>query len=108
MLAHRRGGDDACLQDLMAYVPPTNRVGPELATLPPDLERAIRFTDEADPGGEYFAPEVLAERLGFRGFSWKALTTGCRANGGDTQIYFSGPNVAAFRLEDFDVTMKRK
>ncbi len=25
--------------------------------------------DEADPSGEYFAPEVLAARLGFHGFS---------------------------------------
>jgi hypothetical protein len=64
--------------------------------------------DEADPSGQYFAPEVLAERLGFRGFSWKALTTGCRANGSDMQIYFSSANTAAFRFEDFVVMIKRK
>jgi len=63
--------------------------------------------DEADPSGEYFAPEVLAARLGFRGFSWKALTTGC-AMDGTGQIYFSGPNNAAFRIGDFVVTIKRK
>ncbi len=42
LLAHRRGDDDTCLQDLMAYVPPTKRPTPELAKkLPPDLQRAI-------------------------------------------------------------------
>lgn len=64
--------------------------------------------DEADPSGEYFAPEKLAERLGFRGFSWKVLTTGCRANGSDAEIYFSSPNTAAFRIEDFVVMITRK
>jgi len=63
--------------------------------------------DESDPSGEYFAPEVLAERLGFRGFSWKALTTGC-AMDGTGQIYFSSPNSAAFRIGDFVVTLKRQ
>jgi hypothetical protein len=64
--------------------------------------------DEADPSGEYYAPENLAERLGFRGFSWKVLTTGCRADSSDMHIYFSGTNTAAFRFEDFVVTIKRK
>lgn len=63
--------------------------------------------DESDPSGEYFAPEVLAGRLGFRGFSWKVLTTGCPANG-TGQIYFSSPNSAAFRIGDFVVSIKRK
>ncbi|MGA8400975.1 MAG: hypothetical protein WB697_13875 [Stellaceae bacterium] len=63
--------------------------------------------DESDPSGEYFAPEVLAARLGFRGFSWKALTTGC-AMDGTGQIHFSSPNNAAFRIGDFVVTIKRK
>lgn len=63
--------------------------------------------DEADPSGEYFAPEVLAARLGFHGFSWKSLTTGCPTNGAG-QIYFSSLNSAAFRIGDFVVTIKRK
>ena len=63
--------------------------------------------DESDPSGEYFAPEVLAARLGFRGFSWKALTTGCPANEAAT-IYFSGQNSAAFRIGDFVVAIKRR
>ena len=63
--------------------------------------------DESDPSGEYFAPEVLAARLGFHGFSWKALSTGCAANE-TSQIYFSSPNSAAFRVGDFVVTIKRK
>jgi hypothetical protein len=64
--------------------------------------------DETDPSGQYYAPENLVERLGFRGFSWKVLTTGCRADGGDMHIYFSSPNNAAFRIEDFVVTINRK
>lgn len=64
--------------------------------------------DEADPSGEYFAPEKLAERLGFHGFSWKVLTTGCRANGNDAKIYFAGRNTAALRIEDFVVLIARK
>jgi hypothetical protein len=64
--------------------------------------------DEADPSGQYYAPENLAERLGFRGFSWKALTTGYRADGSDMQIYFSTPNTAAFRFDDFVVMIKRQ
>jgi hypothetical protein len=64
--------------------------------------------DEADPSGQYYAPENLAERLGFRGFSWKVLTTGCRTDGADTHIYFSGANTAAFRSDDFVVMIKRK
>jgi hypothetical protein len=43
LLAHRRGDDDSCLQALMDYIPPTKRSSPELAKLPPDLQRAIRF-----------------------------------------------------------------
>jgi hypothetical protein len=43
ILAHRRGDDDACLQALLTYVPPVHDAGPELARLPPDLQRAIRF-----------------------------------------------------------------
>jgi hypothetical protein len=38
----------------------------------------------------------------------KVLTIGCRANGGDMQIYFSSPNTAAFRFEDFVVMIKRQ
>jgi hypothetical protein len=64
--------------------------------------------DEADPTGQYYAPENLAERLGFRGFSWKVLITGCRADSSDMRIYFSSANTAAFRFEDFVVTIKRK
>jgi hypothetical protein len=63
--------------------------------------------EESDPSGEYFAPQVLAERLGFHGFSWKALTTGC-AMDGTGQIYFASANSAAFRIGDFVVMMKRK
>jgi hypothetical protein len=63
--------------------------------------------DESDPSGEYFAPEVLAARLGFHGFSWKALTTGC-AMAPAGPIYFSSANGAAFRIGDFLVTIKRK
>ena len=63
--------------------------------------------EESDPSGEYFAPEVLAARMGFRGFSWKSLTTGC-AMDGTGQIYFSSADSAAFRIGDFVVTMKRK
>jgi hypothetical protein len=65
-------------------------------------------SDEADPSGEYYAPEKLAERLGFRGFSWKVLTTGCRADESDMRIYFSSVNTAAFRVKDFVVMIKRK
>jgi hypothetical protein len=43
ILAHRRGDDDACLQALLTYIPPTKRSSPEFARLPPDLQRAIRF-----------------------------------------------------------------
>jgi hypothetical protein len=64
--------------------------------------------DETDPSGEYYAPENLAERLGFRGFSWKVLTTGCRANGSDAKIYFSSLNTAVFRIEDFVAIITRK
>lgn len=39
ILAHRRGDDDACLQALLEYIPPS----PEMAKLPADLQRAIRF-----------------------------------------------------------------
>jgi len=65
--------------------------------------------DESDPSGEYYASEKLAERLGFHGFSWKALTTGCRADGNNNlTIYFSGANAAAFRISDFVVAIKRQ
>ena len=63
--------------------------------------------EEADPSGQYFAPDVLAARLGFHGFSWKTLTTGCPLDG-TGQIYFSSQNSAAFRIGDFVVMMKRK
>jgi len=39
ILAHRRGDDDACLQALLEYIPPSA----ELDTLPANLQQAIRF-----------------------------------------------------------------
>jgi hypothetical protein len=44
ILAHRRGDDDdACLQALLDYIPPTKHPSPEMAKLPADLQRAIQF-----------------------------------------------------------------
>jgi hypothetical protein len=43
ILAHRRRDDEGCLQALMGYMPPTKHANPELAKLPPDLQRAINF-----------------------------------------------------------------
>ena len=36
--------------------------------LPPDAPIEV-----ADPSGQYYDPQKLAERLGFKGFSWKAI-----------------------------------
>ncbi|HEY1798757.1 MAG TPA: hypothetical protein VGG57_21780 [Stellaceae bacterium] len=43
VLAHRQGDDEACLQALLDYMPVTRTPAPELARLPPELQRAIRF-----------------------------------------------------------------
>jgi len=49
--------------------------------------------DEAGPDGYYYSPQKLAERYGFKGFSWKALAVGCKA---DTYFYFPDRNTALF------------
>jgi hypothetical protein len=60
--------------------------------------------DVANASGDYFRPEKLAERLGFTGFSWKTLSTGCTAT--DRPIYFGNASTAIFQLGDIVLTMK--
>lgn len=60
--------------------------------------------DEAGPDGYYYSPQKLAERYGFKGFSWKALAVGCKA---DTYFYFPDRNTALFRIEDILLVLKR-
>jgi hypothetical protein len=59
--------------------------------------------DEASPDGDYYDPVKLAERYGFKGFSWKALATGCKA---DTYFYFPDRKTAVFRIEDILLVLK--
>jgi len=59
--------------------------------------------DEASPDGDYYDPVKLAERYGFKGFSWKALATGCKA---DTYFYFPDRKTAVFRIEDILLALK--
>jgi hypothetical protein len=65
--------------------------------------------DDTDPTGEYVSPQRSVERLGFRGFSWKSLGTGC-GTGQDNaiEIDFATHDAAIFAVGDFIVSIRRK
>lgn len=50
-------------------------------------------------------PVKIAEKLGFRGSSWKTLETGC-AN--ELDLHFLDPNTAAFGLNDYVYMLKKQ
>lgn len=60
--------------------------------------------DEASPDGHDYSPQKLAERYGFKGFSWKALVVGCKA---DTYFYFPNRKTAVVAIEDIFLVLKR-
>lgn len=65
--------------------------------------------DDTDPTGNYISAQRLVERLGFRGFSWKSLGTGCSGAGGRAiEVDFATPDAAIVRIEDFIVSIRRK
>jgi hypothetical protein len=67
-------------------------------TLPPEAPAAM-----ANASGDYYDPQKLAERFGFRGFSWKALR--CDK---DWYLFFADPKNAAARVDQFIVMLKRE
>lgn len=69
-------------------------------TLPADAR-----VEDRDASGDYYSSTVLAERLGFRGFSWKALATRCQP---DFHVFFPTPAEAMFAVDDIVVTMARQ
>jgi hypothetical protein len=50
-------------------------------------------------------PRKLAEKLGFRGSSWKTLETGC---GNEIELHFVDATTAEFGLNDFVYTLKKQ
>ncbi len=56
------------------------------------------------PDGDYYSPQKLAERYGFKGFSWKTLAVGGKS---DTYFYFPDRATAVFQIEDILLVMKR-
>jgi hypothetical protein len=60
--------------------------------------------EEAGPDGHDYSPQKLAERYGFKGYSWKALAVGCRT---DTYFYFPDRKTAVFQIEDLLLVLKR-
>lgn len=58
--------------------------------------------DAADPSGRYYDPQKLAERLGFRGFSWKAL----RCDG--RYVYFADERHAAMAIDRTVLRLERR
>lgn len=60
--------------------------------------------EQASPDGYNYSPQKLAERYGFKGFSWKALAVGCNA---DTYFYFPDRKTALFQIEDILLVLKR-
>ncbi len=60
--------------------------------------------DEAGPDGDYYSPQKLAERYGFKGFSWKALAVGGKS---DTYFFFPDRDTAVFQIEDILLVLKR-
>jgi hypothetical protein len=63
-------------------------------------------TEDADTYGHNLRPGKAAERLGFKGFSWKTLSTACTSSDHPVPtIYFANPRVAVFQLDDVVVTM---
>jgi hypothetical protein len=68
------------------------------------LCRTGRRRDQASPDGYDYSPQKLAERYGFKGFSWKALAVGCKA---DSYFYFPDRKTALFQIEDILMVLKR-
>ncbi|HEY1798758.1 MAG TPA: hypothetical protein VGG57_21785 [Stellaceae bacterium] len=65
--------------------------------------------DDTDPSGGYISAQRLAEKLGFRGFSWKSLGTGCATPENHAiEVDFATPDRAVFAVEDFIVSIRRK
>jgi hypothetical protein len=56
----------------------------------------------ADSSGEYYDPQKLAERMGFRGFSWKTIDCGGR------YTYFADVKHAAMAVEHTVLRLERR
>jgi hypothetical protein len=65
--------------------------------LPPDADIEL-----ADPSGQYYDPQKLAERLGLKGFSWKAI----RCDGRYT--YFADAKHAAMSVNRIVLRLDRE